>query len=163
MEVVTSLSTDRLLRDGDVLLVMHTEVSPVSTGAGYAELKVSVFASMHVTAGTHVGICVYVPIYYVFSSFPHCWSYLTHTGQVRALGPSTAAIQNSKGLHHTDFQVNGAPGGMQYTGLLMGLGPVGLAGGPTCMPRACLAPTLPVKGYSLFFCGLPCLNSAHLD
>lgn len=68
----------------------------------------------------------------------------------------TAKFQS---LHHSDFSENGAPGGVQCTGLL------GLLAqhGPTSMPRPCLVPLLPVKVYNLFFCGLPCLSSAPPD
>lgn len=103
-----------------------------------------VFACMHVTVGTQVLVCTYVGMcvymcQFMFSSFPHCWSYLIPHWSGRGFRTwydcIGSALENSKGLHHTDFSVNGAPGSVQSTGLLSGLLPVGLAAGPTCLLR----------------------------
>lgn len=151
MEVVTILGTDRLLRGGEVRLAKYTEVSPMYTGAGSVELRMYVCVRMHACdcgytgtgVCTYVGMCVYM-CQFMFSSFPHCWSYLIPQWSGRGFRTwyhcIGSALENSKGLHHTDFSVNGAPGSVQSTGLLSGLLPVGLAAGPTCLLRERLVP-----------------------
>lgn len=107
---------------------------------------------------TYVGMCVYM-CQFMFSSFPHCWSYLIPHWSGRGFRTwydcIGSALENSKGLHHTDFSVNGAPGSVQSTGLLSGLLPVGLAAGPTCLLRERLVPALPVKVHNVFCSGFP--------